>query len=424
MYAMTAAHPTLPIPSYARVTSLDNGKSVVVRINDRGPFHSKRIIDLSYTAAHKLGYLGQRQRPGAGGKPRSRLPTTRRAKRCREGIYLQVGAFSQRRQRAATAGAPDARAGTRCQPVPRGAQRRAASRAARAVCQRRRGAGGSRAGAGTSRPECSPGQTRLIKRLVMKLFCVGAGAAAVPASAWAAPSGMTARAWVVIDQASGRELAAHQADLPLAPASLTQLMTAYVLLGDIRKNKLSLGEMLSVPEAATQADGARVFLKAGEQVSVDTLLQAMLVQSASDATLTLVTATDGSEAAFVERMNREAKRLGMTQNPFHECHRPDRAGARIECARSGPAGAGAGARFSRSAGIFHAEGTGLQGHHVLQRQSPAVARQHGERAESRAHHRGRLLHGGVGAARRPAPHRGGAGRAIGCAAHPGCAETC
>jgi rare lipoprotein A len=59
MYAMTAAHPTLPIPSYARVTNKANGKSVVVRINDRGPFHSKRIIDLSYTAAWKLGYTAK-----------------------------------------------------------------------------------------------------------------------------------------------------------------------------------------------------------------------------------------------------------------------------------------------------------------------------------------------------------------------------
>src|SRR5687767_3944259 len=57
MYAMTAAHPTLPIPSYARVTNPANGRSVVVRINDRGPFHSNRIIDLSYTAAWKLGYV-------------------------------------------------------------------------------------------------------------------------------------------------------------------------------------------------------------------------------------------------------------------------------------------------------------------------------------------------------------------------------
>ncbi len=57
MYKMTAAHPTLPIPSYARVTNLRTGAQVIVRVNDRGPFHSKRIIDLSYTAALKLGYI-------------------------------------------------------------------------------------------------------------------------------------------------------------------------------------------------------------------------------------------------------------------------------------------------------------------------------------------------------------------------------
>ena len=58
MYGMTAAHPTLPIPSYARVTNLANNKSVIVRINDRGPFLHERIMDLSYTAAHKLGIVG------------------------------------------------------------------------------------------------------------------------------------------------------------------------------------------------------------------------------------------------------------------------------------------------------------------------------------------------------------------------------
>ena len=55
MYAMTAAHPTLPLPSFARVTNLANGRSVVVRVNDRGPFHPGRIIDLSYAAAYRLG---------------------------------------------------------------------------------------------------------------------------------------------------------------------------------------------------------------------------------------------------------------------------------------------------------------------------------------------------------------------------------
>ena len=57
MYAMTAAHPTLPIPSYVRVTNVANRKSVVVRINDRGPFKSERVIDLSYVAAYKLGFI-------------------------------------------------------------------------------------------------------------------------------------------------------------------------------------------------------------------------------------------------------------------------------------------------------------------------------------------------------------------------------
>lgn len=94
MYAMTAAHPTLPIPSYARVTSLANGRSVVVRINDRGPFHSKRVIDLSYTAAHKLGYLGQ-------GSARVRVESIDpdangiQDDSTGEALFLQVGAFGQ-----------------------------------------------------------------------------------------------------------------------------------------------------------------------------------------------------------------------------------------------------------------------------------------------------------------------------------------
>jgi peptidoglycan lytic transglycosylase len=92
MYAMTAAHPTLPIPSYARVTALATGKSVVVRINDRGPFHSNRILDLSYTAAYKLGIVGTGQ-----GRVRveSINPDSERVGRnvLPSGFYVQLGAF-------------------------------------------------------------------------------------------------------------------------------------------------------------------------------------------------------------------------------------------------------------------------------------------------------------------------------------------
>jgi rare lipoprotein A len=97
MYAMTAAHPTLPIPSYVRVTNLANGRSVVVRINDRGPFHSDRIIDLSYTAAWKLGYV---EVGSARVEVESVLPgtaeTVREAKSEAKGVFLQLGAFSAR----------------------------------------------------------------------------------------------------------------------------------------------------------------------------------------------------------------------------------------------------------------------------------------------------------------------------------------
>jgi len=106
MYAMTAAHPLLPIPSYARVTNLANGKSAVVRINDRGPFHSNRIIDLSYAAAYKLGYAAvgstmvevQSVIPG---KQHARTASAEPAPAAADpvaseptGVYLQLGAFS------------------------------------------------------------------------------------------------------------------------------------------------------------------------------------------------------------------------------------------------------------------------------------------------------------------------------------------
>lgn len=96
MYAMTAAHPTLPLPSYARVTSLATGKSVVVRINDRGPFHKGRIIDLSYTAAHKLGIV-----QGGSGRVEVESITPEDIARGHDaekdaGTYLQLGSFSSR----------------------------------------------------------------------------------------------------------------------------------------------------------------------------------------------------------------------------------------------------------------------------------------------------------------------------------------
>ncbi|HEY8681969.1 MAG TPA: septal ring lytic transglycosylase RlpA family protein [Rhodanobacter sp.] len=99
MYAFTAASKTLPLPSYARVTNLQNGKSVTVRINDRGPFHQDRVIDLSYAAAVKIGIWPK----GTGlvevrgidpGESLPELPPAAVVTTGKPGIYLQVGAFS------------------------------------------------------------------------------------------------------------------------------------------------------------------------------------------------------------------------------------------------------------------------------------------------------------------------------------------
>jgi rare lipoprotein A len=99
MYAFSAASPTLPLPSYARVTNLENGKSVIVRINDRGPFHQNRLIDLSYVAAVKIGIWPK----GTGlvevrgidpAHPGKELPPPAVVTSGHPGIYLQVGAFA------------------------------------------------------------------------------------------------------------------------------------------------------------------------------------------------------------------------------------------------------------------------------------------------------------------------------------------
>jgi rare lipoprotein A len=94
MYAMTAAHKTLPLPCYVQVTNLSNGRSVVVRVNDRGPFKSGRVIDLSYTAASKLGMLKQGTTfvevraltPGQTEAEPAKAPPA--------ALYVQAGAFS------------------------------------------------------------------------------------------------------------------------------------------------------------------------------------------------------------------------------------------------------------------------------------------------------------------------------------------
>lgn len=107
MYAMTAAHKSLPLPTYAEVTNLKNGRKIIVKVNDRGPFHENRIIDLSYSAAYRLGILGKGtgfvevrainpNQPAAVSQIATSNETEQSATDKTTNMYLQVGAFISR----------------------------------------------------------------------------------------------------------------------------------------------------------------------------------------------------------------------------------------------------------------------------------------------------------------------------------------
>lgn len=138
-----------------------------------------------------------------------------------------------------------------------------------------------------------------------------------PASAPAIPApSAAAAAWLVTDVTSGQTLASQNADERRDPASLTKLMTAYVVFGALRAKTIVPSQMVAVSERAWKAEGSRMFIEPRRAVSVDELLRGMIVQSGNDASIALAELVGGSEEAFVEKMNAESQRLGMTNTRF------------------------------------------------------------------------------------------------------------
>ena len=154
-----------------------------------------------------------------------------------------------------------------------------------------------------------------MKRLLASLVLAGfaACAHAQPASQWLS---VYARAWVVVDLASGQTLTSEKADERIEPASLTKLMTAYVVFRALREKRLSLEQTVPVSERAWRATGSKMFIEPRKPVTVDELIRGMVVQSGNDACIALAEAIAGSEEAFAQTMNREAERLGMRNTKF------------------------------------------------------------------------------------------------------------
>ncbi|CAB3816528.1 D-alanyl-D-alanine carboxypeptidase family protein [Achromobacter mucicolens] len=134
-------------------------------------------------------------------------------------------------------------------------------------------------------------------------------------SAVPAPT-IAAKAWIVIDVNSGQTLAASNPDMKVEPASLTKIMTAYVVFNALDEKRLTLEQTVPVSEHAWRTGGSRMFIEPRKPVTVDELNQGMIVQSGNDASVALAEAVGGSESAFAALMNQEAERLGMKNTHF------------------------------------------------------------------------------------------------------------
>ncbi len=149
-------------------------------------------------------------------------------------------------------------------------------------------------------------------------------AGAAPAGAPAAtaptpvppPPELKARSFILVDGNSGRVLAALEPDSRQEPASLTKLMTAYGVFHALREGRIKLTDMVTISEHAWQQEGSRMFVEVGKQVSVENLIQGMIVQSGNDATVALAEHVAGTEPTFVQMMNSYAKQLGMSGSHF------------------------------------------------------------------------------------------------------------
>ena len=142
------------------------------------------------------------------------------------------------------------------------------------------------------------------------LFAAVAHAQSVPAPT------LAAKAWLLLDNGSGQVLTAQDPDTRIEPASLTKLMTAYVVFGAIKQGIIKRDQLVLVSENAWRTGGSKMFIRVGTQVSVEDLMHGMITQSGNDACIALAEAIAGTEEKFVEMMNREAQRLGLSGTHF------------------------------------------------------------------------------------------------------------
>ncbi len=151
----------------------------------------------------------------------------------------------------------------------------------------------------------------LLAFVLLTLGSTGARAEPVPP-----PPQVPVRAYVLMDHQSGNLLANAKGDERMEPASITKLMTGYVIYKALKSGKIHLDDKVTITERAWKTPGSKMFVKVGTQVPVEDLLMGMVVQSGNDATVALAEHVAGSEETFAKLMNQEAERLGLKNSHF------------------------------------------------------------------------------------------------------------
>ena len=157
-----------------------------------------------------------------------------------------------------------------------------------------------------------------IRLFLISLFLLMAAAVANAAIKMPVPAPpiVGAKSFLLMDGSTGAELASLEADMRVAPASLTKLMTAYAIFRALTEDQVSLEDLVTVSEKAWRTQGSRMFIEVGSRVSVEELLLGMIVQSGNDASVALAEHVAGTESVFAEVMNHYAAQLGMHATNF------------------------------------------------------------------------------------------------------------
>ena len=157
--------------------------------------------------------------------------------------------------------------------------------------------------------------TRLSCALLLIFAFISSAYAQAPMPAPAPPI-IGAKSYLVIDAKTGTELASLDPDSPLAPASLTKIMTTYVVFEALRQGQVKLEDEVTISERAWRTPGSRMFVEVGKRVTIEELLLGLIVQSGNDAGVALAEHIAGTEGVFAQMMNQYAQQLGMHSSNF------------------------------------------------------------------------------------------------------------